>query len=433
MLAISLREKPLPFVPFPGSFAIGSERPARRLSSCPTGRTPCSYPWCINDEDNWPALRRLLRMTVAAWLADPDRRYWIAVGTIGWFAVGVIAFADVGMQKALAGQGFFSSWRDVAAVAIWVFPGALASGLLIWVFRVLGSRGGRPLGPSLYVLLGTGYWLSWALGHAALQTLSRASGATTLAETIAEALPAHLFTSVTLFTVIAVLYESTARRQEARDRELRTTRLRSEVARARTAALAAQLDPHFLFNTLHVASGLMDVQPAGARRILDDLRELMDHALRHNESMLVPLAEEIELVHRYLRIQKARFGDQLTVEVRVTEDARPCLVPPLVLQPLVENAVQHGIAHGNGSGSIILEARRQEGRLVIDVVNIGIRGARDPVRRREGIGLAGVRARLELLFGVDSRLVARPLPTGGFRATTELPAVEIAPTVGAGA
>jgi two-component system, LytTR family, sensor kinase len=223
--------------------------------------------------------------------------------------------------------------------------------------------------------------------------------------------------------VIAVLYQFTVRRQEARDRELRAARLRSEVVRARTAALSAQLNPHFLFNTLHVASGLMEVQPAGAKRVLDDLHELIDQALRHNEAPLVPLADELELVHRYLRIQKARFGDQLDVAVRVTDEALTCLVPPLVLQPLVENAVQHGIARGSGSGSIILEAHRLDGRLRIEVVDTGGKRSNKRNSKTSGLGLAGVRARLELLFGEEYHLAAMPIPSGGFRATAELPAM----------
>jgi two-component system, LytTR family, sensor kinase len=364
-------------------------------------------------------------MTAGAWPADAQRRYWITVGTLGWLAVGVIAFADMGMQKALAGHGFFASWHDLASVAMWLLPGALASVLIVVSFRAWAGRGRSPA-PWHYLLLGVGFWLSWSLGHAALQALMGGPDATSLAAGIPVALPAHLFTSTTVFTVLVVLNESAVRRQEARDRELHAAALRSELARARTAALAAQLDPHFLFNTLHVASGLMEVQPAGARHLLEDLRALMDQALRHNESMLVPLRDELALVHRYLRIQKARFGDRLTVEVRVTEEARRCMVPPLVLQPLVENAVQHGIGRGQGGGSIVLEASRQDDRLVIHVVDTGGERADPPLGKPEGLGLAGVRARLDLLFGSKGRLEAAPIASGGFLATAELPAVQIA-------
>jgi hypothetical protein len=357
-----------------------------------------------------------------AWLADPDRRYWLTVGAIGWFAVGVISFADMTMQHALAGHPL--TWRHVAAVAAWLLPGAGLSPLVLWLFRATGTGDAHLLRPTAYVLLGGLFWVSWSTMHAVLQHFLGTSPVPTLSAGIHAALPAHLFTSVTLFTVIAVLYQFTMRRQEARNRELRAARLRSEVARARTAALSAQLSPHFLFNTLHVASGLMEVQPVGAKRVLDDLHELMAQALRHNDALLVPLADEMELVHRYLRIQMARFGDQLSVTVRVTEEAQTCLVPPLVLQPLVENAVQHGIARGGGSGSIVLEARRLDGRLRIDVIDTGGKrsGQRNP--KTSGLGLVGVRARLELLFGDECRLAAAPLPSGGFRATAEFPAME---------
>jgi two-component system, LytTR family, sensor kinase len=356
-----------------------------------------------------------------AWLADQDRRYWLTVGGIGWFAVGVISFADMTMQQALAGNSL--TWTNLVAVLAWLLPGAALSPLILLLFRALSAGGARGLPHLAYLLLGAVFWLSWATVHAVLQYSLGFSPAPALAGTIQLALPAHLFTSAILFTVIAVLYQFTVRRQEARDREMRAAKLRSEVARAKTAALSAQLNPHFLFNTLHVASGLMEIQPDGAKRVLDDLHELMDQALRHHEAPLVPLADEIELVHRYLRIQKARFADQLDVAVRVTEEARACLVPPLVLQPLVENAVQHGIARGSGSGSIVLEAQRLDGRLRIDVIDTGGKKRDKGGSTSSGLGLAGVRARLELLFGEECQLAATPIP-GGFRATAELPAVE---------
>jgi two-component system, LytTR family, sensor kinase len=358
------------------------------------------------------------------WLADPDRRYWLAVGAIGWLTVGVIRFADVAMRQALAGNSI--TWINLVSLLSWLLPGAVLSPFVLLLFRALGAGGARGL-PTAYLLPGGIFWLSWATGHAVVHYLLGMSRAPTLGAAIHGALPAHLYPSVILFTVMAVLYQFTARRQEARDRELRAARLRSEVARAETAALSAQLSPHFLFNTLHVASGLMEVHPAGARRVLRDLRELMDQALRHNEALLVPLADEMELVHRYLRIQKARFGGQLDVVVRVTDEAQNCLVPPLVLQPLIENAVQHGIARSDGSGSVVLEARRMDGSLRIDVVDSGGKRSEKRDSGMSGLGIAGVRARLELLFGDASRLTAAPLPSGGFRATAEFPAMAALP------
>jgi two-component system, LytTR family, sensor kinase len=358
----------------------------------------------------------------SAWLADPDRRYWITVGAVGWFAVGVISFADMAMQQALRGNSI--TWINLVALLSWLLPGAALSPLILLLFRALSGGGARGLHPTAYVVLGGVFWLCWATVHAIVQYVLGVSRAPTLAAAVHGALPAHLYSSVILFTVMAVLFQFTVRRQEARDRELRAARLRSDVVRAKTAALSAQLNPHFLFNTLHVASGLMEVQPAGARRVLGDLHELMDQALRHTEALLVPLADEVELVQRYLRIQKVRFGDQLDVAVRIDAEAETCLVPPLVLQPLVENAVQHGVARGSGSGSVVLEARRLDGRLRIDVVDSG--GERSESRNSDtsGLGLAGVRARLELLFGDECVLTATPISSGGFRATAEFPAME---------
>jgi two-component system, LytTR family, sensor kinase len=358
-------------------------------------------------------------------LRDEETRYWLLVGVIGWSAVTAIAFADIGMQRVLAGRAAVSSWADVTGVLAWVLPGAALSPIVISLFRRFPRRGATSAPPlSLYFVTGVGYWVGWA---ATTQTLfilqddSIALTLSTLGATLLHALPGLAFNSIVLFTVMAVLFEAMRHRREAKDRAIRMARLQSEVSRAETAALAAKLDPHFLFNTIHVASGLMDRDPEAARAVLGDLSELIEESVRHHGVDLVLLDDEVGLVERYLRIQKARFGSRMTVEVRIEPEARRCWVPPLIIQPLVENAVQHGMGARREGGGILVSARREKRWLVLEVTNSA---APPPGPVTEGIGLGGARARLHLLLGNKASLKTAYLPSGHFRAAVRIPAME---------
>jgi two-component system, LytTR family, sensor kinase len=357
-------------------------------------------------------------------LRDEETRYWLIVGVIGWSAVTAIAFADIGMQRVLAGRAAVSSWADVTDVLAWVLPGAVLSPIVIFLFRRFPRRGATSAPPlSLYFVTGVGYWVGWAATTHALLILRGGSVDLTLSgfgETVLRALPGLAFNSIILFTVMVVLFEAMRHRREAKDRAIHTARLQSEVSRAETAALAAKLDPHFLFNTIHVASGLMNRDTEAARTVLGDLGDLIEESARHHGVDLVLLDNEVGLVERYLRIQKARFGSRMTVEVRIEPEARRCWVPPLIIQPLVENAVQHGLGARPGGG-IIVSGRREKRWLVLEVTNSAA-PPRGPVK--EGIGLGGARARLHLLFGHKASLKTAYLPSGHFRARVRIPAIE---------
>jgi two-component system, LytTR family, sensor kinase len=358
-------------------------------------------------------------------LRDEEARYWLLVGAIGWSAVTAIAFADIGMQRVLAGGAAVSSWADVTGVLAWVLPGAALSPIVIFLFRRFPRRGVTSAPPlSLYLVTGVGYWVGWAAMTHTIFLLTDGPIDLTLpgfGATLLHSLPGLAFNSIVLFSVMAVLFETMLHRREAKDRAIHTARLQSEVSRAETAALAAKLDPHFLFNTIHVASGLMSRDTEAARTVLGDLTELIEESVRHHGVDLVLLDDEVGLVERYLRIQKARFGSRMAVEVRIEPEARRCWVPPLIIQPLVENAVQHGMGPRREGGGILVSGRRQKRWLVLEVTNSA---APPPGPMTEGIGLGGARARLQLLFGNKASLKTASLPSGHFRAAVWIPAVE---------
>jgi sensor histidine kinase YesM len=187
---------------------------------------------------------------------------------------------------------------------------------------------------------------------------------------------------------------------------------------AELRALRAQVNPHFLYNSLNSISALTGSDPAAARRMCLLLAEFLRTTLRVTAQERILLSEELTLVDRFLSIEEVRFGSRLRVERSIDESALECQVPPLVLQPLLENAVGHGIAGLIDGGTIRLDVARHGDRLTIAVEN-----PRDPdamPRVRGGVGLENVRKRLAIVFGGAARMDAVASPTG-FRVAIDLP------------
>lgn len=181
-------------------------------------------------------------------------------------------------------------------------------------------------------------------------------------------------------------------------------------------ALKLQLHPHFLFNTLHAIGALVrQGQGAAALEMLTGLGELLRASLGENASE-VPLRRELELTERYLHIQRVRFSDRLSVTVEASDEALSAGVPPLLLQPLVENAITHGIARAPGPGTLEIRAVRQGERLSIEVFNSG--PALENGRR--GVGLRNTEERLRRLYGAAHRFGLEDVP-GGVRASISIP------------
>ena len=196
-------------------------------------------------------------------------------------------------------------------------------------------------------------------------------------------------------------------------------RLSALLGRAQLQLLQMQLQPHFLFNTLHAIAALVHDDPAAADRMIVRLGDLLRMSLASTEVEQVPLARELELLEPYLDIQRTRFSDRLGVDIDVPPDARTVKVPSFLLQPLVENAVRHGIAARIGPGRVTIRARRQEGTLRIEVADDGV-GPAAPIA--DGVGLATTRARLQRLYGDAQSLALSPGENGGAVAVVTLPA-----------
>jgi two-component system LytT family sensor kinase len=216
-----------------------------------------------------------------------------------------------------------------------------------------------------------------------------------------------------------------ARRDEAARLRAQAAELHAQLAEARLAALRTQLNPHFLFNTLHAVSTLVERDPRGVRRMIARLSELLRSSLEEGDEQEVPLEQELAFLTRYLEIMQIRFQGRLVVDTQVDPNVMDALVPALILQPLVENAVKHGVSKGAGTGTIEIRAYRDaDDRVVVLAVRDngpGLEGTGD-APPAEGVGLANTRARLEQLYGLEQGLTLRAAPDGvGLVAEVRLP------------
>jgi two-component system LytT family sensor kinase len=208
-----------------------------------------------------------------------------------------------------------------------------------------------------------------------------------------------------------------------RDRELKASQLQARLVEAQLEVLKMQLEPHFLFNTLHAISALMYKDLESADRMIARLSDFLRLTLDSAGVQEVALKREIEFMDKYLEIEQIRFGERLTVERHIESETLDLLVPNLILQPLVENAVRHSIAQRAAGGRIVVRAQRRGSVLEVQISDDG--KGRDPGNSREGVGLRNTRARLEQLYGQAHQLDLANLEAGGFRVSLIIPAREL--------
>jgi two-component system LytT family sensor kinase len=205
---------------------------------------------------------------------------------------------------------------------------------------------------------------------------------------------------------------------KARQRETRAVRLEALLATSRLALLRAQIQPHFLFNTLHSITTLVRTDPVGAEDLIADLAEILRASFAESSSQETTLRRELELVDCYLRIQQRRFSDRLLLVYRIAPEALDAALPPLVLQSLVENAVIHGISPSNRPGTISISARRDADRLLLEVSDDGAGLAES---FRPGIGISNARMRMQRLYGNDHSLLMTGAPGCGAAVSISIP------------
>ena len=232
------------------------------------------------------------------------------------------------------------------------------------------------------------------------------------------------------YTAIVGLSYALDYRRESQDRAIKAAQLETRLVEARLQTLQAELHPHFLFNTLHAISTLVHTSPETADRMISRLSDLLRLTFDGTGSAAISLQEELEFLQKYLEIEQIRFQDRLSVEYDVQPDTLDAEVPRLILQPLVENAIKHGVSPRNGRGLVRVSSHVRDGSLWLEVRDNGAGlpgGARSRVP--SGVGLSNTRARLECLYGAAHRL---ELASGaeGLAVQMQIPLTRVPPGAG---
>ena len=341
---------------------------------------------------------------------------WSRLGAYlaAWGLVGAL----IAVQLAFAGP---FAWVEAFAIAV---PLALLFGFAglgaYWVCQAAPlqlAQLPRSLGTQLVAaIVSAALWLAAARGWAAL--LERLDVFPGLVAKQLQVAPLLLGLGFALFLLTAALNYLLMAIGASQLAERRALQFEIASREAELRALRAQIHPHFLFNSLNSINALIAAKPEEARRLCVLLGDFLRRSLTLGSRETIPLAEELDLALQLLSIEKVRFGERLSHTIVAGEDARACAVPPLLLQPLVENAVTHGIAQQLEGGLVRIEAERRGPELLITVSNP--RDADAPSRRGTGIGLQNVKRRLAALHGADAEL--RALSTdSSFRVELRLP------------
>jgi two-component system, LytTR family, sensor kinase len=350
-------------------------------------------------------------------LAPLPARLWLII-LAGCIVAGVL---DAG-QSAVQGliDGGAPAWNVVIFQGSeWLFLGALTpiTYLLGQRFPVRRPHVGRAL-----VVHATGAALlciGWALmGVMLRRALSTEPGRPFGAELASWTLTSVPWSFFMYFALLGTVH-AFAYWVEARNRALHAAQLSGQLAEARLAALRAQLQPHFLFNTLNAITVLVrDRRGARAVRMLDLLSELLRQLLRRDQPHEIPLGAELQLVRRYLEIEQVRFSDRLHVDFAVEDAALAAAVPSFLLQPLVENALRHGLAEQSADARVEIGAHR-----VHDALELWVRdnGSGIAHEASPGVGLDNTRARLAALYGEQGVLTVGAAEGGGTVARVRLP------------
>jgi len=361
------------------------------------------------------ALERLARP------GEGRRRALVLAAVIsgGWLCFGLFSFAQSYLYYALPGAHPESPARLFAlamgSASIW----ALLTPAALWVssrIRLTPERLLRSL--ALHFLVG--------IGFVAVSTLLEREVARVVfagpAQPFARSLLYRFDSRLLAYLLIVTLAQVARYLLLFREREQQSAALATQLARAELQVLKMQLQPHFLFNALNSISELVHRDPRSADRLIARLGHLLRLSLEQAAGhQMVPLRQELEFLKAYLEIEETRFRDRLVVELEAGPEVLDAAVPTLLLQPLVENAIRHGVAPRPAGGRVRFQARREGDRLAIEVCDDGPGFPRSAAGFAEGLGIRNTRERLRQLFGAGHGLRFENIAGGGARVAIELP------------
>jgi two-component system LytT family sensor kinase len=309
--------------------------------------------------------------------------------------------------------------RLVPAELIFTYAWALLTPLVMYAAKRYPVWGQHPKRHWMFQL---GAMLAFVVAHNAIFSLSLAAldsgvGLAGLPKLFGQSLLAWTVLDALVFCVIVLIHHAVVYYRVSKDRAIRASQLEARLAQTQLQMLRMQLQPHFLFNTLHSISALMHKDVRRADSMVAALSDLLRMSLQNIGAQEVPLQSELDFLQRYVEIMSLRFGDRLKVSIDIDPETRDARVPNLFLQPLVENSFRHGFGD-LGAGAIAISVRRDGDMLRCDVVDDG-RGLR--AGHKEGVGLASTRQRLAHLYGERHAFSLRGAPGEGVHVTMAIP------------
>ena len=330
------------------------------------------------------------------------------------FALIAIALVSVALALATASecQSVTHLPSLIYGIVLWGWWGCVAAGLLLLGSHTPSALQFTPRAAILQVLLGCTLSLMHLLLLGAVVTTPEWRALLKVNRFGMEIL---IYGFILGFAGI-IEFQSRARREA-----MRALELERQLSAAQLRALQMQLEPHFLFNTLNAITTLVELgRQSEAAAMLGHLNAILKSTLKRTTPEKVPLSQELDIVENYLAIEQVRFADRLHIEIKVDPGALDSLVPCFLLQPIVENAIRHGIAHCVDNGVVEATARRDGNRLRLEVRDSGAR-VNGLAKPGNGIGLKNTRERLAHFYHEAYEMVARPLDAGGFEVAITIP------------
>jgi two-component system LytT family sensor kinase len=353
-----------------------------------------------------------------------------------WARLALIWGAWTFVGLVFTSQFYFSAYRSDMPVEwsyaiylqmTWAYLWALVTPVILWIagrFPLERQHWGKNLGVHLLASLLLSTFVTWS-GHLLLYlNYGYRAGLPYRMDRALRFVIQNFSEGIGIYLLIAIITYAVSYYNRYRKGELRAMQLEAQLSQAQLQALKMQLQPHFLFNTLHSISALLSRDTDRARTMITRLGDFLRLTLENSGSQEVTLQQEIEFLKCYLEIERIRFQDRLTTSVDVDPAALESKVPNLILQPIVENAIRHGIAPRSTPGLINIQAKQEEGLLRIEVRD---NGPGLPVNRKDenlfnkGVGLANTQTRLERLYGASHRFELINDPGGGLVVTLEIP------------
>lgn len=335
-----------------------------------------------------------------------------------WTGVAIFTATQWYLGSLAAGRdvSWWLTWSySIRSSAVW----ALLTPLIYMVVRFTGFRISAPW-PALGIYLLAG--LAIAGAHCVIFTplqwlMAPREPGVAFTGLLLRLLADKLYMNLLVFSIVVAVLLALQAYRDLRERELQAAELQTRLAEAEISALRAQLQPHFLFNTLNAISALVESQPVRAKRLVARLGDLLRISIERHRGQTTTLKDELIFCRAYVAIEKARLGRRLRVLEAISPDSLSARIPALLLQPLIENSIKHGIAPKRGQGTIHVKAAVENKTLHLTISDDGI-GTEHIV---EHVGLGNARDRLRQLYGSKHRFEIANAPGSGFTVTIAVP------------